>query len=342
MKAAAWVWTPLLVLSGSLAAGCFDVKHACRLLCAEEEPRCPSGYECVRYQGQQVCDSKTRPICLEPPIDAAGDAEPTDVPVEPETGNDDTGPGVAPDAAPERLCFPAENCLTLTPALRNAVVLWLDPSNLPAAGSPIASWPDRSGRANHAAPINAPTLPVSTGQGANLQGVAFSAPHHPSLDLGRGDFAIYVVGRIEENNYLRCLYLTANRASGGARRVLSLRWYPIRQVVGGVGPLVELNNDVLEVTEKVDFAGTTPHLMDVARVGQTVHVHVDGRRVAPPHQLSSVVDVTTGEPIYLGTCEIGMTMPFVGAAVVLAGETPEPDRTAVREHLLRGFAIQPP
>lgn len=88
-------------------------------------------------------------------------------------------PGLCPvaDGPPERICLGGE-CLNFSPAMREALVLWLDPTtlrtNLALSGPDsemLEIWCDRSGRGNHAiagipSPPGIPLAVVADGRGA--------------------------------------------------------------------------------------------------------------------------------------------------------------------------------
>jgi hypothetical protein len=290
---------PLLVALCALG-GCFTPEYHCRILCnppgSGEE--CPTGFKCETDGTQRLCARTdiTR-SCFAPP---APDAAP------------DTPAGTEP---PAQLCY-GSGCFDLSPEARKALVLWLDPSTLPAAETEVARWADRSGKGNDALALSPEGRPRSRGDGIRLQPVAGGSmriQHSTSLDFEAEDFAMLIVARVAPAPP-SCLFAKTNFDRVDPRGVLMEWAYALPQQ-----PMFSpsVNGTTLQ-TSRAGLGDLTPHLFVLRRSGDAIEARVDGTPAGdvgslnPPGQ-----SVTNSSHAFLGGC--GTTSPTISAVHAVVG-----------------------
>jgi hypothetical protein len=360
------ILSPLLGL-----LGCFDPDYHCRLACgASAGSTCPEGFACVTSAAGRVCQASSRPRCTPaasesgaPQADAATadaalvevgpDASSAVVPPEP----GDAGPE-SPDAAPvpmgdaglrtagevgsPTICLRGE-CLTLTPALQDALVLWLDETGLPAAGLPAEKWLDRSGLGNDVEAADRAAPPLSSGEGVTFVdrlGAGYVISHRPSLDFGREPFAALVVARLKAD-VPGCLLTKDNGQAGDLQGKLAIEWGR-RPGVPDLRPSLHVNRAVLVAEPRNPVGDGARHLFFAARTENELHLHVDGLPAGGPLPGVGAMNTSTGEPLYVGTCRtFFFPVPGLNAVVLLRGSLPTADLESLQAFLMRRFGIVP-
>lgn len=313
-----------LVLLG-LVPGCFHPDYECRLLCTD---KCPIGYECQETANGKVCGRIGGRMCEPPPpapsLDAA--APPPR----------DAGPD---SAAPEMLCLDQDQCLTLSPAMRAGLVLWLDPTTLPPMGVAVDSWPDRSGLGNHAQAAASTNRPLSSRDGVLFDpaGAGFRIAHHESIDVGSEGFAVFVVGRMSRRG--SCFVTKYNDEPASLLRGFAVNW--VLQA-GMFAPTVQFNDRGLRSMGGADLADTGPHLVVAVRVQEEVHLRVDGTGVARPAMIASSTSLSNRNDLFIGACnDLPPALSGIGAVVLVRGAISPLDLTELERFLMKRFAIDP-
>ena len=221
--------------------------------------------------------------------------------------------------------------------MRQALVLWLDPSNLPAAGISVSRWPDRSGQGNDALALSPEAIPRSRGDGLQMMeaaGGSLRLTHDPTLDFGAQDFALLVVATVKAVPP-SCLYRKRS-ADRTAPRGVELEW-------GFSVPLAETTirasvNDDLIQSGRRGLADERPHLFVLRRTGAMAELRLDGQpdvfaALAQPEQSTS-----NEEHAYLGGCSaFAFPVPALHAVVGLRGPVPTSDLARLEGFLLQAF-----
>jgi hypothetical protein len=217
--------------------------------------------------------------------------------------------------------------------MRQSLVLWLDPSTLPAKDMPVTRWPDRSREANDAVPLPVQTPPRSRGDGLELSaqgGGPLFILHDPSLNLDAGDFTIVVVARVAPTPP-SCLLAKASFDRANPRGVV-MGWTYSTELMRTTYR-ASLNGTSL--TSKGESPGDlAPHLFVLRREGDAAETRIDGRRteLVPVARNESV---STEENAFLGSCgSTGAPISVLHAAVVFRGPIPVNDLA-----LLEGFLV---
>jgi hypothetical protein len=336
----------LLTTFVPVLAACYHPEYNCRLLCGQAGA-CPAGYHCVMAEDQQpVCEAVTGPTCpgsvsldgaappdgeaavppdgqvdaVEPPVvDAAADAEPS-LP------------------APSQLCFRPDRCLVLSPMVRAGLVLWLDPSTLPAAGLPVDVWLDRSGQVNNAAAADATERPISTLDGVTFSTTGFRVAHSASIDFDGGGFSAFVVARMTRRP--SCVISKFNDAMGELLRGVAIHW---SLMAGMLAPAVQLNTVIVRSGDATDLGDQTRHLLVVLRQRQELHLRVDGVSVARAVTLPEGFTVSNANDLFLGACNDRPPALFgMGAVVLVRGYLAPDDLDALETFLMSWFSINRP
>jgi hypothetical protein len=316
--------TPLLVLVALCAtASCFTPEYHCRITCSEQRPGCPNNFKCDFSANlcarDGIADACLQPNPMRPAPDAAVDTSSDAPPAH--SAPPDVQPGDVSDP-PGELCY-ANSCFPLSPETRKALVLWLDPSNLPAPDAAVARWGDRSGKGNDALALSPESRPRSRGDGVRLEpgaGGSMRILHAASLDFEASDFAILVVARLSATPP-SCLFKKSASDRMDTQGV-AMEWAystPLKQTM--FAPSV--NNTVLE-TGRTGLGDLAPHVFVLRRSGNSLEARVDGTPAGdvgtlnPPGQ-----SVSNTSHAFLGGC--GTTSPTIStvhAAVALKGEVP--------------------
>jgi hypothetical protein len=196
--------------------------------------------------------------------------------------------------AADQLCVDPGDCLELSPAMRSALALWLDPTLVAGSVENISAWCDRSGRQNHASPAllepplhqrrDALPLPqryvVMDGNWLRLR--------HPddSLLLDDGSFALFIGASVPRMADL-------NRGAPAAPVTLfhSVQPLDVQLAIlpdggGFVRATLGPADDALGALE-LSSASTPlalydarPHLYTLRQSGRDMELYVDGQRVA--------------------------------------------------------------
>jgi hypothetical protein len=337
--------SPFLALIALCAtASCFTPEYHCRIICSMDRQRCPDRFS---------CDPKTN-LCARDEIGATCETSVPGPEPGPDGGIDVPSPAVSPDGAigdvaapidagapPAQLCH-GTNCFDLSPETRKALVLWLDPSNLPpTAGTTVSRWPDRSGRRNDALALTPESLPRSSGNGLRLhQGPAGAMRllQDPGLDFGSSDFTIMMVASVAASSP-SCFY--ANRDGNRADpHAVEMQWGFSTRLTETTFQAT-INRTALDGNRR-GLGDQRPHLFVLRRAGAMAELRLDGEPITVTPLESAEVNTTTGTPIYLGGCsDSGWPIPVIHAAVALKGEFPVTDLSRLELFLLQSYAARP-
>jgi hypothetical protein len=310
--------------------GCFTPEYHCRIICNPRPDECPKDFICVTDGTQRLCARMgIEPSCFAPPADA---------------GLTESPPPPTPDAAPDtpvgnenpsELCY-AGSCLTLSAEMRQSLVLWLDPSNLPAKDMAVTRWPDRSREGNDAIPLTAQNPPRSRGDGLALSsemGGPLLIAHDRSLDFDTGDFTVMVVARLAPVPP-SCLFVKASFDRSNPQGVVMGWTYSTE--IGRTIYRATINGTPLAGTA-AGVGDLTPQLFVLRRFDQAVEARVDGVMsavgVIPRGQ-----SVSTTDNAFLGSCgPTGAPIAVLHAAVVFRGALPTADLTRLEAFLKGSF-----
>lgn len=320
---------PLVALCA--LGGCLTPDYHCRILCEPGTRACPTGFHCENAGALQLCARDDIPrTCEGAPPDAGGDAavdaSPPDAP--------------APPAPPSELCL-GGSCLTLGPQMQQALVLWLDPSNLPPAGTAVGRWPDRSGRRNDALALSPESLPMSSGKGLQLHaGPAGSLRilQDASLDFGAGDFTVLLVATVATTS-ISCLYanLDGNRADP---RGVELRWGFSPRLMSATF-MASINRTELD-SNRAGLGDQRPHLFVLRRAGGLAELRLDAMAIGVTPLEAPDVSTTTSRPIYLGGCsDSGWPIVALHAVTAFKGEVSLLDLMKLESFLVQSFTAAP-
>ena len=161
----------------------------------QAEPECPGNFTCDLRANLCARDG-IADTCICRLIRCARHRTPRSIAV---TGRSPSDRQPPPDAQPAesatlRRALLRRTLLHLSPETRKALVLWLDPSNLPRQDDPVGRWPDRSGRGNDALALSPESLPRSRGDGLRAAARGRRRDADPaaiaSLDFETSDFTV--------------------------------------------------------------------------------------------------------------------------------------------------------
>jgi hypothetical protein len=324
---------PMLALCA--LGGCITPDYHCRIICGQPGDLCPAGFSCVASGTQKLCakDSVANFCPVSTPVDAGPEAPSPPVP----DAAVDTAPADLPSFGenPSQLCY-AGSCLTLSAEMRQSLVLWLDPSTLPAKDMPVARWADRSREANDAVPLPVQTPPRSRGDGLELSalgGGPLFILHDPSLNLDAGDFTIVVVARVAPTPP-SCLLAKASFDRANPRGVV-MGWTYSTELMRTTYR-ASLNG--VSLTSKGENPGDlAPHLFVLRREGDAAETRIDGRRteLVPVARSESL---STEENVFLGSCgSTGAPISVLHAAIAFRGSIPVNDLALVEGFLMGSF-----
>jgi hypothetical protein len=338
---------PLVALCA--LGGCFTPDYHCRILCGEPNDQCPSDFECVVAGSQKLCAKKsignTCPGAI--PIDASSDATTSLLPdastpdsLSVEAGPVDAAASMDAGDPPTQLCH-GTNCFDLSPETRKALVLWLDPSNLPPAGMTVSRWPDRSGRRNDGLALSTEALPRSSGNGLRFQqgpGGAMRLLKDASLDFGTSDFALLIVASVAPTPP-SCFYADHDGNRTDPRGV-ALRW-AFSDSLAQTTFQALINRTKLD-SDRRGLGDQRPHLFVLRRTGASAELRLDGSPAGLAPLESAAVDASTGSNVYLGGCgDAAWPVPAMHAAIAVKGEVPLPDLNRLEQFLIQSFAAPP-
>ena len=320
---------PLLVALCALG-GCFTPDYHCRIICGgPTRSDCPTGFSCVSAGDLRLCARDDIPRTCEGAADA---------------GLSEGPPPPTPDAVPDtpigtenpsELCY-AGSCLTLSAEMRQSLVLWLDPSTLPAKDATVTRWPDRSREANDAVPVPLQLSPRSLGDGLELEPVGggpLLIVHDPSLDFGSGDFTVIVVARLAAFPP-SCLFAKASFDRTDPRGV-AMGWTYATELARTIYRATV--NGVALATPGAGLGDLSPRVFVVRRAREAIEARVNGDRTAVG-VLPIGVSVSTTEGAYLGSCgPTGAPISVLHAAIAFRGPLPDTDLTRLEAFLKGSF-----
>jgi hypothetical protein len=266
-------------------------------------------------------------------VDAGAETSPPQVP---DAAMDTATPDApGPGQNPSELCY-AGSCLTLSPEMQQTLVLWLDPSSLPAKDMPVPRWPDRSREGNDAVPLPTQTPPVSRGDGVEFSaqsGGPLFIVNDPSMNLDTSDFTILVVARLTPAPP-SCLFAKSSFDRSNPRGVV-LGWtYSIE--LAQTTYRASLNNISLN-SRLLNLGDLTPHLFGLRREGEFAESRIDGAR-AEIATIARDQSVSTNDSAFLGSCgATGAPIAVLHAAIVFRGTIPATDLTRLEAFLTGSF-----
>jgi hypothetical protein len=241
---------------------------------------------------------------------------------------------------PNQICQ-GTNCFDLSPETRKALVLWLDPSTLPAAGMTVSRWPDRSGRRNDGLALSSEALPRSGGNGLRFHqgpGGAMRLLKDPTIEFGTSDFALLIMASVAATPP-SCFYADhdGNRAEP---RGVALRW-AFNTTISQTAFQALINTTTL-TSDRPGLGDQRPHLFVLRRVGSTAELRLDGMPAGLAPLASAAVDTSTGNHVYLGGCsDAAWPIPAMHAAIGLKGEVPLAELSRLEQFLIQSFAAPP-
>jgi hypothetical protein len=313
--------------------GCFTPEYHCRIICGPAPNECPNGFTRVADGTQRLCakDSVANFCPGLAPADAGPEAPPL-----PDAGVDTTPADVpSPGDNPSELCY-AGSCLILSAEMRQGLVLWLDPSTLPAKDAPVTLWPDRSREANDAVPVPLQLSPRSLGDGLELEpmgGGPLLIVHDPSLDFGGGDFTVIIVARLAAFPP-SCLFAKAAFDRTDPRGVV-MGWTYATEL-GRTIYRATINGVALS-TPGAGLGDLSPRVFVVRRAQEAIETRVNGDRTAVG-VLPVGVSVSTTEGAFLGSCgPTGAPIAVLHAAIAFRGPLPDTDLTRLEAFLKGSF-----
>jgi hypothetical protein len=220
--------------------------------------------------------------------------------------------------------------------MQQTLVMWLDPSNLPAKDMPVARWPDRSREGNDALPLPTQTPPRSRGDGLEmsaLQGGPLAIVNDRSLDFEAGDFTVVVVARLAASPP-SCLFAKAVFDRMNPRGVV-LGWTYSTEL-GRTIYRAAINSTVL-ATPAAGLGDLAPRVFALRRSGEAAEARVNGDQTAiaviPRDQTVSTMDDS-----YLGSCgPTAAPIAVLHAAIAFRGALPAADLRRVEAFLMGSF-----
>jgi hypothetical protein len=301
-----------------LFSGCFRPDIACRLRCGDGEA-CPPGYQCVSAGRISVCKPLTLATC--PAIEAdGGDA----------------------DASPPEICI--RDCLKLRPSMSEALVLWLDPTNLPDPGLPLDRWIDRSGRTNDAIPmLSAP--PISKGPDGisfdtGVLGAGLVVPDNDTLDFATHNFAIFVVAAVDISRF-SCFFQKTNSALRPLTARVRMGW---DRMGGGPPSFFTLSLNLLPtLTARASLPDQQVHLLVGVRHDNQMLIRINGEDVGRMAQMIPADEsARNAGDAYLGVCNPDVEpIPDLKAIVILIGDKDFGDVQRIEKFLMSQWTVAP-
>jgi hypothetical protein len=142
-----------------------------------------------------------------------------------------------------------------------------------------------------------------------------------------------------------CYLARTNGLDGDLERTLTVRFWPPWNppMPPLLKPLTVLNGTVIVAQTRYQIADGLPHLVFTARVRNELRLHIDGPPAAVPVTVPDGASIDAALPLSLGMCQQFRFAPVEGlnAVIIFRGVLDEPDREALQNFLLKGFAIVP-
>jgi hypothetical protein len=271
-----------------------------------------------------------------PDVIDAGDAADT-------ADGDDGDPGNCHSHVTEPPIMPCRNghCLMLTEAMRNGLVLWLDPSNLGQAGSDVPIWCDQSGHQNDAYGIDDSFLPIVTRTGGltldyNQAGAGLEVGDDPSLNLGSDDFTILVVAGINHPNVAPTLLRKTNADFDFPKQYV-LAWEANSlfelHLAGQVNETVAISNAVL--------TSGFERLYVLRKNGNQVEVRINGVLSGSAPLATSGASTENDGVLFIGCAGLGdsRSVDTLRAAIMIHGSLTDDEVGQLEEYLVGAFNL---
>jgi hypothetical protein len=332
-----------LALVGALlaSAGCGKVPPAARPLPGPTD----GGGDALQPDGAGdtgdaavPADTADAPVAAPAVVDAA---EEPDVPWSPEVAE-------PADAAPDA---PADVAPPWTPRSLSGLTLWLDARAgvITDVQGRVERWEDQSGKGNHALQGVAASRPILVpGSSGGRQAVAFGAggasgvqleiPDNDALRLGVGDFAVWIVHRLDSPAPAHFLFKAAGirpfvglwMAANGfhqGRLFVQMRWL-----------------DLCLFTSERTYADKKWRLFGARRsAGTAVELRLDGAR-AETAQIEEIDISAPGANLTIGGAPNDRSWQLHGEIaeiVMVSGALTEADRRALERYLLDKHGLPP-
>lgn len=293
----------------------------------------------------------------EPAEPAELGAEPCDAPIA--VTNGESCP--AGDAMASQLRVDEGSCLALSPAMRSALVLWLDPTLIAGGDDDISAWCDRSGRQNHASPA-LPQPPLHLRRDALplpqryivMDGNWLRLPHlGDGLLLDDSAFTLFVGASVP-----RRVDLTSGAPAEPVTLFHSIQPTDVQLTIlpdggGSVRLTIVPGGDAAGAVE-LSSAGTPlalydalPHLYTLRQSGRSVELYADGQLVASgvlpaDATLAPQPEIATtglGPPPLLDAAEPSGARGQLATVVAFKGELGPGALGRLHEFLCAAFAL---
>jgi hypothetical protein len=247
------------------------------------------------------------------------------------------------EAPRDEICV-FDRCHPLRRTLRDALVLWLDPDNLPPAGQPVEMWHDKSGRGHNAVPVVARALPISKGRDGvrfnrQVGGAAMKVLHVDDLDFSKGDFALLLVATVD-NTADSCFLQKGDMAPVPLTSRVGLEWK-----FGGTGstPRLLFQFNVNHPLVIAPLVHERVYLIRATRQKDQLFLQLNGaldkKMAMPIPPQDSPVDY---RPLLLGTCtDASSPVTDLKAVVILNGPLVSTDVEDLEQFLIERFGIVP-
>jgi len=316
-----------LTAATSLPA-CFNPILSCRLTCHSQSD-CPAGLTC-------------QPSSVYPGLCAAnGDiCEPGDGGADIADATTETADATTTDARPEARPAPTQMCtkdggpcITLSDAVRNGLVLWLDPTNLPPPQQAVPIWQDQSGQGNDAIAQDDAHLPSAFAGGVALVqtcGAGFLVHAAPSLDFGAADFTVLVVasvGNVAATSFF--MKVDVSRVPNGQ---LWLRWV-YSDALGADTLQGVVNTTTLTAGQAIP--ADSPRLYVLRRANDTIELRTNGTSLGSVAITNPSVTTDSAADLYLGVLGLlGEDVGTMEAVVAVRGQIEDSDVSELESYLL--------
>jgi len=309
-------------------SGCFKPEQDCHVQCDDVDPTCPDGFTCVIDRaGKHVCAAPGDTTCAAP---QPGDGD----------GGSDITPLDLRQPPPTEICL-AGPCFPIPQAVRDQLVLLLDPSTLPAIGQGVTSWMDRSGYANHAWIVDPSVVPVSNGRGVTLgttHAAGFMVANAPTLNLGTEDFVVLVEATSTSLNTISEFFFKSNISRPAAVHQIEIAWlYPTTDN----RPTVEGGINDATIFPAPGSVVPPERLITLRRSGTQLALRLNGAEVGtsavtPGDSVDNDSDLFLGIP-----SPYGISVDGLGFVMVIHGPVATADLVRLESFLKTSFNLAP-
>ena len=226
--------------------------------------------------------------------------------------------------------------------MSEALVLWLDPTNLPDPGLPLGRWIDRSGRTNDAIPMrSAPTSKGTDGISFDIGvlGAGLVVPDNDTLDFATHNFAIFVVAAVDISRS-SCFFQKTNALLRPLTARVRMGW----DRMGGPPSFFTFSLNLLPtLTARASLPDQQVHLLVGARHDDHLLIRINGEDVGRMAQMIPADEsARNAGDAYLGVCSPDVEpIPDLKAIVILIGDKDFGDVQRIEKFLMSQWMLAP-